>query len=475
MSIRGCNGDGNADRHQDNVTNDRLGLRCPEDVYQEVQKDAASSASGRRAAVKVKDDRDIGKARSAILRLFPQMPLASCQEVLDHGFQKGSGRVGRSTVLDDDEKVTLAIVAHVRHKMTPYDTLLRELDRDGVEDDTRRETARAMIRSRIDDVLSQWRSSSSNIVLKPIGKRPNSKRIRGGQKLKTQSQKAVRSDIKGSKTTEVMKSKKEAAGPSLEASMHAVKSNFNVVYTRDRPARAPAKKLTASQKTTASAVTRGSARTTCGSKRGFSAAHMTNSLEASMHAIGSFTKALLETNEVSRRSSRGTYMTGTNTLECSIHALNYDPKAAPPSSSILMNIDTRPMSSPNMESNTSQKKRSRGMDEDTSRVKRCKYDNATAGAPTDLEERCDTTVVGLPKLPLEDVDDRHNLLPFLDAMHLGETPDQLQCTFASPILPHKSTSGRTAGRLIHPTRRQLLEMKNGNHSVKKMLIEASNG
>ncbi|MCJ1252054.1 hypothetical protein MMC30_009292 [Trapelia coarctata] len=459
----------------DNVTHDRLGLRCPVEVYEEVQRDAASSVLGRRAAVKAKDTRDIEKARNAILCQFPQIPLASRQAVLDHGFQKGSGRVGRSTVLDDDEKVTLAIVAHVRHTMTPYDTLLRGLDRNGVGERTRRETARAMIRGRVDDVLSQWRSSSPNIVLKPVKERPNSKPAKG-KNPKTRSPRNISSGSKGPTNTKVVKSKKGAAGPSLEASIHAVKPKPESVPNRNPSGRASATKCTISQELTTSATTSGSARTRGGSKGGFSTTHMTNSLEASMHAIGSFTRSLLKASEVPRRSLHATHMTGSNSLEDSIHAVKYITKAAPANTGILMNPGNGPRSSTSNLTKVLQKKRSRGVDEDDASAKRTKCDKPTAGVPMDIKACYAPTVAGLPTITCEDVED--DSLPFvLDAMHLDGMPDGPQNSYstARPFSPPKFTLRRTSGRLKHPTRRQLSEMKNGVLPMNNRSTEASKG
>lgn len=45
-------------------------------------------------------------------------------EILEHGFQKGSGRVGRSQILEDRLKVQLAVNAHIRHRLTQYDSIL---------------------------------------------------------------------------------------------------------------------------------------------------------------------------------------------------------------------------------------------------------------------------------------------------------------------------------------------------------------
>lgn len=297
-----CSVSAEADGYKHDRTYDRLGLRCPTEVFEEVEREAASSAFGRRAAVKAKDTRDIEKARNAILRLFPQIPLATCQAVLDHGFQKGSGRVGRSTVLDDDQKVTLAIVAHVRHTMTPYDILLRELDRDGVGEETRRETARGMIRGRVDDVLKQWRSSSTNIVLKPIKERPRVRPAKG-KNPPVQSQRAVSSGCRGPQDTKLEKSKKGAATTSLEVSIHAVRSKPKGSLNTNLPRTVPATRRTSRtipKEVATSTVSRGPAGTRGrGSRRGFSTAHMTTSLEASIHAPGFLNRSYQETNEVS--------------------------------------------------------------------------------------------------------------------------------------------------------------------------------
>lgn len=135
-------------------------MRCPKEVFEEVNADALASAPGRREAVQVKDRKDIDKARSALLRLFPRIPLQSAEAVLSHGFQKGSGRVGRSTTLNDDEKITKAVIAHIRHTETPYDNLLRRAT-DHRPNETRREDARALVRAQVDDVLRRWRPEST--------------------------------------------------------------------------------------------------------------------------------------------------------------------------------------------------------------------------------------------------------------------------------------------------------------------------
>ncbi|MCJ1434170.1 hypothetical protein MMC27_003537 [Xylographa pallens] len=150
------------DFEKDDATCERLGFRCPVKVFEVVNADAVASAPGRRDAVQAKDLRDDKKSRAAIRRLFPCMPIDSAETILEHGFQKGSGRVGRTTTLDEDRKVKLAVEAHIRHNFTPYEKLLRERKEGDLSDDRRREKARAIIRPKILEILAQW---SSNLLL----------------------------------------------------------------------------------------------------------------------------------------------------------------------------------------------------------------------------------------------------------------------------------------------------------------------
>ena len=142
---------------EDINSNQRLGLRCPSSIYTGVKANAVASADKRRAAVDTRDRKDISDARQTLLRLFPRISLDSAEKVLQHGFAKRSGRVGRSTTLDGDEKVTLAVAAHARHKMTPYDSLLQELEQTYGRGDTARRIARERIQPKLDEVLASWR------------------------------------------------------------------------------------------------------------------------------------------------------------------------------------------------------------------------------------------------------------------------------------------------------------------------------
>lgn len=157
---------------------------------------AKATAQERSRAVSIKDKKDTDKAREWLLRLFPRIPSEEMEKVLLHGFQKGSGRVGRTTMLEGDEKVTLAVVAHVRHSQTPYDSLLRDMEREQGRSVVVRQKAREAIRKRLEEVLRNWRAPT---ILEPrvnVGEH-NSKPF---HKSKSQHDKAYWHDQQKSKS-----------------------------------------------------------------------------------------------------------------------------------------------------------------------------------------------------------------------------------------------------------------------------------
>ncbi|EAW07171.1 DUF2293 domain-containing protein [Aspergillus clavatus NRRL 1] len=100
------------------------GLRVPSDVYAAVLQSAAATADSRANAVRVRDEKDLSRARQILRSKFPLMPADSLETVVDHAFLKGSGRVGRTAMKTDEKKATLAVEAHIRHVHTPYEQLL---------------------------------------------------------------------------------------------------------------------------------------------------------------------------------------------------------------------------------------------------------------------------------------------------------------------------------------------------------------
>jgi hypothetical protein len=89
-----------------------------------------------------------------ITRLFPGCPAERAAAIAKHTGLRGSGRVGRSAAgrALDEEAITLAVAASVRHQDTGYDTLLMS----GLS----RDAARHQVRPAIDRVLTAWRQPS---------------------------------------------------------------------------------------------------------------------------------------------------------------------------------------------------------------------------------------------------------------------------------------------------------------------------
>lgn len=105
-------------------------------------------ARGKRAL----DDVDFQQRMALeIARLFPHCPADRAEAIAKHAGTRSSGRVGRSAAgrALEENAVTLAVVASVRHQDTPYDELLMA----GVP----RSEARDRIRVALDEVLDRWR------------------------------------------------------------------------------------------------------------------------------------------------------------------------------------------------------------------------------------------------------------------------------------------------------------------------------
>ncbi|MFJ8213078.1 DUF2293 domain-containing protein [Streptomyces sp. NPDC096033] len=103
----------------------------------------------RRAA---EDVRFTAAFAAEILRLFPGCPPERARAIAAHASVRGSGRVGRTAAgrALDEQAVSMAVRAAVRHTDTEYDALLMA----GVH----RFEARARLAARIDAILDGWRA-----------------------------------------------------------------------------------------------------------------------------------------------------------------------------------------------------------------------------------------------------------------------------------------------------------------------------
>ena len=109
---------------QDNAGKRVQGIRVPADVYAEVSKLAVLTAKERASAVEARDTKFVARGRELLRSQFPHMPDKSLELIIEHSFLKGSGRVGRTSTTTDEHKAILAVEAHIRHKHTPYESLL---------------------------------------------------------------------------------------------------------------------------------------------------------------------------------------------------------------------------------------------------------------------------------------------------------------------------------------------------------------
>ncbi|PLB33766.1 DUF2293 domain-containing protein [Aspergillus candidus] len=126
----------------------KLGIRVPADVHAAVLELASATADSRANATMARDEKDLAHSQQLLRSQFPLMPDESMKIILDHAFRKGSGRVGRSSNLTDHHKATLAVEAHIRHALTPYEDLLRA----GVK----RQTARHSVWGMIQSIKETW-------------------------------------------------------------------------------------------------------------------------------------------------------------------------------------------------------------------------------------------------------------------------------------------------------------------------------
>jgi len=111
------------------------------------------------------DERFQSRLAEEIRRLFPGCPPERATAIGRHAGLRGSGRVGRSAAgraLDEDA-ITLAVVASIRHQDTGYDALLMS----GMS----RDAARDRVRAAIGRVLGAWRDRRvhANQIVGPGG------------------------------------------------------------------------------------------------------------------------------------------------------------------------------------------------------------------------------------------------------------------------------------------------------------------
>ena len=136
---------------------ERQGLLVEESALGEAEQQCLADSDARlrrreRDAVRRADEDVEFQSRFAaqIARLYPGCPAERAQAIARHAGLRGSGRVGRSAAgrALDEQAITLAVRAAIRHEDTGYDGLLMS----GVG----REKARERIGPAIDRILAAW-------------------------------------------------------------------------------------------------------------------------------------------------------------------------------------------------------------------------------------------------------------------------------------------------------------------------------
>jgi hypothetical protein len=137
---------------------ERQGLLVTSAALTQAEDDCIADADQRAARRKIAaamrvviDQKLVEQMSSAILEQFPNCPVDEAHQIAAHAAERGSGRVGRSAAGRelDPQAITLAVIAHIRHLHTNYDSLLMN----GVE----RGDAREQIRGALDLVQDSWR------------------------------------------------------------------------------------------------------------------------------------------------------------------------------------------------------------------------------------------------------------------------------------------------------------------------------
>jgi hypothetical protein len=97
------------------------------------------------------DQEYIARFAKSVRKYYPHCPDGHEQIIAEHACQKYSGRVGRSAEAKslDERAILLAVVAHIWHRETNYDELLKH----GLD----RSLARSRVEDKVDRVLTQWK------------------------------------------------------------------------------------------------------------------------------------------------------------------------------------------------------------------------------------------------------------------------------------------------------------------------------
>ncbi len=139
---------------------ERQGLLVEEDALRQAEleclKDEDVRAIRRERDVRCRAEIDVVYVKSfseKIREFYPKCPVKTAISIAEHACVKYSGRVGRSAAAKkfDENAISLAVRAHVRHVETSYDDLLMR----GFE----RIEARQMVEDKVRTIMTKWRGN----------------------------------------------------------------------------------------------------------------------------------------------------------------------------------------------------------------------------------------------------------------------------------------------------------------------------
>ena len=140
---------------------ERQGLLVEENALAQAEAECLADAEVRQRRAQRQREREAELDRSYVQEfaerirdLFPNCPAEREIQIAEHACRKYSGRIGRSAAAKsfDNEAISLAVAAHVRHRETNYDQLLAR-GRD-------RHEARAHVRQQVNESPHQWQLSN---------------------------------------------------------------------------------------------------------------------------------------------------------------------------------------------------------------------------------------------------------------------------------------------------------------------------
>ena len=140
---------------------ERQGLLVEEEALKQAEQECLVDSEARarqrereRERQKVLDSEYVDRFAQRIRELFPRCPAKSEIKIAEHACQKYSVRVGRCAQAKslEEEAIRLAVIAHIRHEYTPYDTLLAK----GHD----RWEARGRVEDNVQQLLAKWKEGS---------------------------------------------------------------------------------------------------------------------------------------------------------------------------------------------------------------------------------------------------------------------------------------------------------------------------